>query len=539
MEHSAAPAARSSLYTLLAQHNAFVHVCIAVAVICVCTRLISGHRFSKIKNGRSSGIAPPTLPHWLPGLRHALNMAYSVSSFLARELEKYGDGTPFLIDAAGEKVLVVLSPKHVKRALGSPELDSNTVIHKRIMPHLMGSPQAAVDYYTSPDQNIDDLTFLQIRTRTTGPGLVIMNEKLLEILDRDISNIASGGDWVEIEDFYTFFRDEATTAIGESLLGSAIFESHPRLAQDLWTFIEGTDLLLLGLPRWLVPASHGARERLLEHLKTWGRKSDALREKNEVDGTSWHPTAGSALMQEREQMYAPLPGHGEDARASQSLALLYGGTSLAIPVMFWSLYEVLRDQTLHKKVMDELHQYTSGTSSAADITQLATSPFMQSLHSEATRFYARNASVREVVAPLFHLDDRFVVEKGTQVIIVNAPIARFTSEWAQARPQAVKEPLTSFWAERFLIPEGTGVRYSETGLSGNWTSFGGGEHRCPGRFFARDMAFVTLVLFLQKYEVELVDPEGARRFDPVWNEIAFGTMVPKGKIAARLRRRKV
>lgn len=64
----------------------FAQILLAVAAICICTRVISEQRFSAIKNGRNSGIAPPTLPHWIPGLRHALQMAYSAKRFVAESL---------------------------------------------------------------------------------------------------------------------------------------------------------------------------------------------------------------------------------------------------------------------------------------------------------------------------------------------------------------------------------------------------------------------------------------------------------------------
>ncbi|KAF9697728.1 hypothetical protein EKO04_004246 [Ascochyta lentis] len=531
----------SSLISVIFLQNTFTQVFLAVAVICLCTRVISEHRFNAIKNGRASGIAPPTLPHWIPGLRHALHMAYSAKHFVAKSLNKYGDGTPFFVDAAGEKILILLDPKHVKRALAASELDANVFVHTKIMGQLMGSPQETVDFYRTPNHGIDELAMLQIRQHTTGTPLTSMDNKLLEIFERNMSKAhapAVKGDWVEIPDLYSFFKHLATLSIGETLLGSAIVESYPRLAEDLWTFIEGTDILLLGLPRFFAPSAHGARDRLLKHIKTWGRKSDALREQNAVD-KSWDAVAGSRLMQDREEMYTPLPGHGEDGRAAQTLGLLYGGTSLSIPVTFWFLYEILRNQNLRQKVIDDLRHQTDSTSAAVDFAQLATSPFLQSLHSEATRFYTRNVAAREVVAPIFELDDRYAVKKGITVLIPNAHTARFTAEWARTRPQAVERPLTDFWPERFLVPDGKSERYSDAGLSGNWTSFGGGEHKCPGRFFARDMALVTLIVFLEEYEVEIVDPEGARQFDPVWNQIAFGTMAPTGDIAARIRRRKV
>ncbi|KAF2995387.1 hypothetical protein E8E13_004254 [Curvularia kusanoi] len=468
-------------------------------------------------------------------------MAYSAKHFVAKSLDKYGDGTPFYIDAAGVKMLVVLDPSHVKKALLSPDLSGNAFVHNRLMRPLLGSPQEAVDYYQTPGHNMDRLVMLQIRKHLAGTELISMDKKLQEVLEKRVDHAAAATaeqNYVDIPDLYIFFMTQLTLAIGEALLGSAMIESYPRFVEDLWTFMESTDILLLGLPRCFAPAAHGARDRLLEHIKAWGRKSDAMRAKDAVKKT-WDPVAGSTLLQEREQMFASLPGHGDDGRAAQTLGLLFASTSFLVPVTFWFLYEVLRDQNLHQRVLKELQQYQGTDPSAIDFAHLATSPFLQSLHSESIRFYTRNAVAREVTAPIFQLDDRYVVEKGTPVLIPSAFAARYTSEWARTRPQAVKRPLTEFWPERFLTPDAKGARYSDVGLSGNWTSFGGGEHKCPGRFFARDIALVTLAIFLGKYEIEVVDPQGARKFDPVWNEIAFGTMVPKGPIAARMRRRKV
>jgi cytochrome P450 len=74
-------------------------------------------------------------------------------------------------------------------------------------------------------------------------------------------------------------------------------------------------------------------------------------------------------------------------------------------------------------------------------------------------------------------------------------------------------------------------------LSGNWTSFGGGEHKCPGRHFARNIGIVTLAIFMGEFEIEVVDMQGARALDPGNKKKAFGTMRPKQKIAARIRKR--
>ena len=218
-------------------------------------------------------------------------------------------------------MLILLDPVHMKKALGSSELDANIFNHINVMRQMMCSPQAAVDYYRTPGHDLDRQAMLQIRTQTTGTELISMDTKFLEIFEHNISKILIASPkegWIDVPDLYTFFKHQVTPAIGEILLGSAIVQSCPRLAEDLWTFIESTYVFLLGLPRIFAPAAHGARDRLLEHIKTWGRKSDALREKIAVD-KAWDDVTGSTLMQEREQMFAPLRRHGEDGERLRAL----------------------------------------------------------------------------------------------------------------------------------------------------------------------------------------------------------------------------
>jgi cytochrome P450 len=82
-------------------------------------------------------------------------------------------------------------------------------------------------------------------------------------------------------------------------------------------------------------------------------------------------------------------------------------------------------------------------------------------------------------------------------------------------------------------------RFSDAGLTGNWTSFGGGEHKCPGRHFARNIGIVALAVLLGEFECELVDREGQKDIGPKIKETAFGKMEPTRKVAARLRRRPI
>lgn len=408
------------------------------------------------------------------------------------------------------------------------------------MGQLLGSPKSAIDYYRSPESTVDHDQMMQVRQHTSGSALAALDGKLFNTFKRNVTKAfpkATADNWIDIPDLYAFFEDQATRAIAETLLGSAIVDSYPSLAKDMWTFIESTDTLLLGLPRFMASEAYSARDRLLAHFESWGQQADSLRAQSKVNA-DWDPIAGSTLMQEREKLYASLPGHGLSGRAAQTLGLLYAGTSLMVPVTFWFFYETLRNPSLRDRVASELDLHRDPGSSTYDFTQLAATPFLQSLYAESARKYSASLVARQVITPVFKLDERYVIKQGTTVLVPSKYAGQYTSAWASVRPSLVAKPLSEFWAERFLVPGAGGKeRFSDAGLSGNWTSFGGGEHKCPGRFFARDIGIVTLSILLGEFEVEVVDPEAARKLDPVHGAEAFGTMRPGGKARARIRRR--
>mgnify|MGYP001940411620 CR=1 FL=1 len=457
---------------------------------------------------------------------------------------KYGDGTPFFLDGAGQKILVILDSDHVKDVLNSSkEADPNPFIHEKILAALMGSPPSAVEFYKSEESNTDYIQTTHIRQHTTGSNLGVLDKRLFDTMKRTVGESmgsAVEGEWVDIPDLFAFALHHITYAIATTLLGSELLSSYPGLIDDLWIHIEATDLFFMGLPRFVMPKAYAARDRMLANFRAWSTKSEELRKRNEVN-TTWDPVAGSALLQEREELYSEMPGHDEYARSAQTLGLLYGGTSLSVPITFWYLYESLRIPDVRTRVLTELKNHVKPETGTYSFMQLASLPFLQSLHAETTRRYTANLSVRDVTAPVFVLDDKYSVPKGTTVFIPNKWAGTYAPGWAKNRAQALARPLTTFWPERYLIHDGSGKekreRFSDTGLAGNWTSFGGGEHKCPGRHFARNIGIVTLAVLMGEFDLEVVDVEQARKLDPDHTKRAFGTLKPTGKVAARIRRR--
>ncbi|KAH7069669.1 cytochrome P450 [Paraphoma chrysanthemicola] len=520
------------------KHSAIVQACVTALVICLCTRILSSHWFHQAKYGHGTNVVPPTLPYWIPFLRHALHMAWDTKRFAARCLLKYGDGTPFFIDAAGKKILVLLDPNQIKRVMNSSkELDPNPFIHEMILGQMLGSPAHTIDFYKNDEGKMDHTQMQHIRQHVTGTSLISMSRKVHERLSLNIGNQTNGTEWLHISDLFSFVQNHVTVAITETLMGTDIIEQYPQMNADQWTFMDSSIEIVMGLPRFVISRAYDARDRLLTNLKRWNQTSDALRNAGKAD-TTWDASAGSGLMQERQELYAKTPGFDEDARVSQILGLLFAGNSITPPLTFWYLFETLRDPAMSQQVFTEIHNHLDTQTGSFDLMQLTVRPILQSLHAETTRYYASNVAVRVVTTPTFALDDKYTIPHGTTLFIYNKFTGLFTAGWNDARPQTTAKPLDTFWAERFLISgSGKRDRFSDAGLTGNWTSFGGGEHKCPGRHFARNIGIVTLAVLLGEFDCELIDREEVKDIGPKIKETAFGKMEPTRKVAAKLRRR--
>ena len=203
------------------------------------------------------------------------------------------------------------------------------------------------------------------------------------------------------------------------------------------------------------------------------------------------------------------------------------------------MFEALKDPKIFNLVSAEIKSHYDTKTYTDDIMQLTVRPILQSLHAETCRFYASNVTVRVVTAPTFALDDKYTIKKDTTVFIYNKFTGQFIPGWNEARPQATSKPLDVFWAERFLISgDGKRERFSDAGLSGCWTVFGGGDHRCPGKQFSQVIGVATLIAFLGEYDCRLVDLQAAQNATPSVRATAFGKMVPTSIISARLCKRR-
>lgn len=220
--------------------------------------------------------------------------------------------------------------------------------------------------------------------------------------------------------------------------------------------------------------------------------------------------------------------------------------SNTVPSILWSIFETIRDPTLSRRLSAETQNYFDLTSGEYKVAPLTTIPIIQSMYAEIARLRIATCVLRTCEAESFHLDDNWIVPKGTTVAIFSHGLGQDNQLWAKARPDITARPLEKFWPERFLVPEnngskdkrrGTTSRFSTEGFEPLQVAFGGGENQCPGREFAKAVQASTLAILFNEYEIQLSDPQSAEQSIPPVRGVAYGTIKPLDKVRVRIRKR--
>jgi cytochrome P450 len=241
---------------------------------------------------------------------------------------------------------------------------------------------------------------------------------------------------------------------------------------------------------------------------------------------------------------------------------------------------------------------SSPTIPTYDVVKLCASPLLQSIYAETLRVRVAIMGTRETIAPSLALQN-WSFQKGDVLTYASSLSALDKTVW-NTGGEGDPHPLGEFWADRFLVYPGDGnsgpllrrgkkvrgvhclkgaqkpssgtstpaangaqelrvpedkspdshqqPQFSLGGLSASWIPYGGGLRLCPGRHFAKQEMLVSTAVWLSAYDIELKASPGApprgggapsrgHKFEVNKNYFGFGTMPPKGKIAARIRRR--
>ncbi|OAF98771.1 cytochrome P450 [Paraphaeosphaeria sporulosa] len=436
---------------------------------------------------------------------------------------------------------------------------------------ILNTPKDVIPFYAADDSGMatkprkeskirheDRIHYWQAHTSQkwlSGASLQLMSETYLSFLDEELSHLNINEEWVEIPDLYRFLQIHVSTAAIKAMMGTKILEMYPNLVKDFWAFDRNVGNYSRLIPRWWMPAAYSVRDRLLKNIGKWTDYAHSMSDCSRTgpDDTHWDPYFGTKLMKAREHAYLKMPAMNLDARASETLGLLFASNGNAVPATFWYITEALKDLTLQDRLMSEVMTCRKETG-CLDVTELATKPLLQSTYAEVLRLRIAITMIRSNEYESTHLGP-YNVPKQTPMAIFSRLAALNRDAWA-IRPRTLARPLEEFWPERFLVGSeedrgGSDVKVSQEpsiptievpkfsldGLAGCWIPFGGGQRMCPGRHFAKHEILGTFSVLMSKYHVEAVSMVEAVDLQPDLSWAPYGGLPPAGQLRVRMRKR--
>lgn len=240
--------------------------------------------------------------------------------------------------------------------------------------------------------------------------------------------------------------------------------------------------------------------------------------------------------------------------------------------MFWYIFEALKDGHLRDRLLSEIrscvtpsHDQTGSHRGVICYDKLLQKPLLQSAYAETLRMRVAIALPRTCETGDFDISG-YRIEQNKHIMIFTWPVMRDDDAWSRAgKPPTVS--FDEFWAERFLVPKqpkhpspsiafpsrpttshdeetryeakssSPDYEFSVHGLAGRWMPYGGGQHLCPGRHYAKIQVLGTFAFLFHNYEIELLDSSKSRgtKMDMKW--FPTGALPPDRKVPFKMRKK--
>jgi hypothetical protein len=170
------------------------------------------------------------------------------------------------------------------------------------------------------------LVYRSVHNGLSGASLAEMERQLVRNLSTQIYEADIKADpWTEIPDLYgSFIRKISFKAAVVSLCGLHVFNVIPTFDEDFWVFDSHMPNLFKEMPRWLVPASYNARNKMKKHIQKWHAFAHEHYDVRQgpQDKTEWEEFFGSRLMRMRHEFFQKMP-LSKETLAADDLGLIW------------------------------------------------------------------------------------------------------------------------------------------------------------------------------------------------------------------------
>jgi hypothetical protein len=250
----------------------------------------------------------------------------------------FWNSDPVSFDVLGTNMVVLQGSENMSAMLKEKAL-SNVRLASYLVRHAFGLNKAASATHYSEQLHENDSAYSSVQKRPdthrdlanmhhrflTGPGGATFAKRFTQNIEERIRYIRqeSGIDWFEWDDFASFFRNDLTAEVINSICGPALLDRNNDFLDDFWRFSDNLGTFVVRCPKFLAPAAYRSRDKALTALKDWQSWASRTYDGSNVDVDGDDPCWGSAFFKERYSMMLRLEHFDAEATASHELAFLY------------------------------------------------------------------------------------------------------------------------------------------------------------------------------------------------------------------------
>lgn len=240
----------------------------------------------------------------------------------------------------------------IRQLFKHPAVGSPIPVYTFAIKNFFGMPESAVAVYradnsgsgskphpgsqVAPDARAFHATHKGLLQGLTGTGLGPNTYRYVDAFVRNLQLYQCGqpsatlssscpGEWLYARDMFHFVQHTVGTAMIEAHFGPTLLRLSPTYMDDLWRLDAGIPWFSRQVPRFLIPETYRARERMVQSLMGWykyGRENfDESQMYEDGDGD---PIWGSSLSRYRQKTLPTVKQHDDRAMASLDVGHSWG-----------------------------------------------------------------------------------------------------------------------------------------------------------------------------------------------------------------------
>ncbi|KAK8043456.1 cytochrome P450 [Apiospora rasikravindrae] len=465
--------------------------------------------------------------------------------FWRRATSHDGQSTSTTITILGFSIYLFQDRETIRRLLRHPGVSSPMSRYTYAFETMFGMPRKAQAFYqaddsgpflkpypgslVSPPDRINRITHEKWLEAWHGAALTPTMYRFTRALSSRIEALNITTEWTRMDDYFKSLGMVVGASTIEAIYGPLLLKVNPSFVEDLWAFDDMLPWLVRGLPSWIVPGTYKTRKRLHDQIKAWYAIARREFHESSIDSSGdGDPSWGSELVRGLHRVLLHRGSHDDDALAAHDLSQIWALSSNSISSAMLAVFHIAKDPQLVRRVREEIAESFGSNprwTHDVDMSRLSNLPLLSSIYAETLRLYMDAPVV--VTAPVADADlGKWRLPRNGLALVNPTLIHKDPSFW---NTKDGLHPITSFWADRFLIdpldptsgPTKPKVRnrgaetrndkesnkpvFSTQGLEGAWMPYGGGPSMCPGRLVAKNVIMFTCALLAMEFDIVLVD----------------------------------